>query len=102
MAFLVDDILLAPVKMVKWLGEKLSETAEEEITDESKVYGQILELQMRYEMDEVMEAEYEKEETRLMAKLEAIRRYKEDGASPNNRGNQYGRTSRISRTERAV
>ena len=78
MAFVVDDILLGPVKLVKWLGEKLYESAEREVTDESVVQEELLELQMRYELDEITEDEYLKAEDRLMARLEAIREYKEE------------------------
>ena len=78
MAFIIDDILLGPVKLVKWVGEKLLESAEQEVTDESVIQEQLLELQMRYELDEITEEEYMKGEDRLMEKLEAIRKYKEE------------------------
>ena len=77
MAFVVDDILLGPVKLVKWIGEKLHESAEREVTDESVIQEELLELQMRYELDEITEDEYLKAEDRLMARLAAIREYKE-------------------------
>ena len=77
MAFIVDDILLGPVKLVKWIGEKLHEAAEQEVTDESAVQEQLLELQMRYELDEITEEEYLEGEDRLMDKLEAIRTYRQ-------------------------
>ena len=38
MAFIVDDILLGPVKLIKWIGEKLHEAAEREATDEPAVH----------------------------------------------------------------
>lgn len=75
------DILfppLIPIKGVAWIGEKLKEKAEAELTDESKVQEELLELQMRFEMDEISEDEYEKGEAKLMKKLEAIRKYKEE------------------------
>jgi len=78
MAFILDDIILGPVKLVKWVGEKLLESAEQEVTDESVIQEQLLELQMRYELDEITEEEYMRGEDRLMAKLEAIREYKEE------------------------
>ncbi|MDI6892490.1 MAG: gas vesicle protein GvpG [Actinomycetota bacterium] len=74
------DILcpfLIPVRGVAWVGSKLKDTAEAELTDESKVQEELLELQMRFEMDEITEEEYEKKEAKLMEKLEAIRKYKE-------------------------
>ena len=77
MAFLVDDILLFPCKMVQWVGDKLYESAEDQSTDDSRVAEQLLELQMRYELDEISDEEYAQGETELMAELEAIRKYKE-------------------------
>lgn len=78
MAFIIDDILLFPLKIPIWIGKKLREMAYEEITDESKVHEELLHLQMRYEMGEVSEEIYEKEEVRLMERLEAIRKMKEE------------------------
>ena len=75
------DILfpfLIPVKGMVWIGSKLKRTAEEEITDEGKIQEQLLDFQMRFEMDEISEEEYDKKEAQLMEKLEAIRKYKEE------------------------
>lgn len=70
---------IIPVKGMVWIGSKLKGTAEEEITDEGKIQGRLLDLQMRFEMDEISEEEYDKKEAQLMEKLEAIRKYKEEG-----------------------
>jgi len=67
-----------PVKGMVWIGSKLKTTAEEEATDEGRVQEQLLNLQMRFEMDEISEEEYDRKETQLMEKLEAIRKYKEE------------------------
>ena len=77
MAFILDDILFSPLKLTIWLGEKLRDAAYHEMTDESKVHEGLLQLQMQLEMDEISEAEYEKQESRLMEQLEMIRRMKE-------------------------
>jgi len=69
---------LIPVKGVVWIGKKLTETADVEITDKSKIREELLDLQMRFEMGEVSEEEYKKKETRLLEKLEAIRKYEEE------------------------
>ena len=78
MAFLVDDIILAPIKFPVWVSKKLAESAEKDITDDSKIHEDLLELQMRSELGEISDEEYEKQETRLMEKLEEIRKYKEE------------------------
>jgi len=79
MAFILDDILFSPLKFTIWLGEKLRDAAYQEMTDESKVHEALLQLQMRFEMEEISEDEYEKEETRVMEQLERIRKMKEEG-----------------------
>ncbi|MDO9528782.1 MAG: gas vesicle protein GvpG [Syntrophales bacterium] len=78
MAFILDDILFSPLKLTIWLAKKLRESAYEEMTDESKIHEELLQLQMRYEMKEIDDETYEKEETKLMEKLEAIRKMKEE------------------------
>jgi len=78
MAFILDNILLSPLKLTVWLGKKLRESAYEEITDESKIHEELLHLQMRYEMEEIDDEKYEREETKLMERLETIRKMKEE------------------------
>ena len=78
MAFIIDDILFSPLKFSLWIGKKLAETAHAELTDESKVHEELLQLQMRYEMGEINDEKYEKEESKLMERLEAIREMKEE------------------------
>jgi len=78
MVFIIDDILLSPIKLTMWLGNKLRESAYQEMTDESKIHEELLQLQMRYEMEEISEETYEKEEARLMEQLDAIREMKEE------------------------
>ena len=67
-----------PIKGMVWIGSKLKRSAEEDVTDEGRIQEQLLNLQMRFEMDEISEEEYDRSETKLMEKLEAIRRYKEE------------------------
>lgn len=67
-----------PVKGMVWIASKLKGAAEEEATDEGRIQEQLLNLQMKFEMDEISEGEYDRKETQLMQKLEAIRKYKEE------------------------
>ena len=76
MAIIIDDILLAPCKLVHWLGKKLHEQAEHELTDESAIRQKLLEAQIRFEFGEISKDEFRKQEDDLMAQLEAIREYK--------------------------
>lgn len=77
MGFIIDDILLFPVNGVVWLGEKIKQSAEAELLDDSKVRESLLKLQMELELEEITEEEYQKRETELLDRLEEIRKYKE-------------------------
>jgi len=76
-AFLLDDILLAPVKFVQWIGKTLYEQAQTELTDESVIHQRLLELQARFELEQITEQEFIEQENALMRRLDQIRRYKE-------------------------
>lgn len=78
MAFIIDNILLSPLKFTVWVAAKLRDSAYQEMTDESRVHEKLLAIQMQYEMEEISEEEYEKEESRLMDRLETIRKMKEE------------------------
>jgi len=69
----IDDILLLPFKGLIGIFEKIHEMAKKEVSDEKYTLEKLLELQLRYEMDEISEEEYEKEEAKLQTKLNAIR-----------------------------
>ncbi len=75
--FLIDNILLAPLKAVIWVGRKINEVIEKELHDEGRIKEELMELQQRLEMDEINEEEYKKEEKELLARLDAIRKEKE-------------------------
>ncbi len=76
--FLIDDILLLPLKPVIWIAKKINEIAEKELSDEGRIKEKLMELQLRFELDEVSEEEYKKQEKELLARLDAIRKAKEE------------------------
>lgn len=75
--FLIDDILLAPLNGVIWLGKKIDEVAEREFSDQGLIKEKLMEVQLKFEMDEISEEEYNKQEAELLARLDAIRKAKE-------------------------
>ncbi|MBU1121150.1 MAG: gas vesicle protein GvpG [Candidatus Omnitrophota bacterium] len=77
--FLIDDIILSPVKLVIWLGKKIDDVAQKELSDEGCIKEKLMQLQLRFEMDEITEEEYNKQEEEILARLEAIRKAKEEG-----------------------
>jgi len=76
--FLIDDILLAPVKGVIWLGKEINEVVEKEISDEGVIKEKLMELQLQFELDEISEEEYNKKEKELLERLDIIRRNNEE------------------------
>ncbi|MBU1260417.1 gas vesicle protein GvpG [bacterium] len=75
--FLIDSILLAPLKGVVWLGEKLNEVADKELNDDGLIKQELMELQLRFELDEISEQEYNEKEKELLDRLDAITKSKE-------------------------
>ena len=77
--FLIDDILLAPLNGIIWLGKKINEVAEKELSDEGLIKEKLMQLQLRFEIDEISEESYNRQEKELLERLEAIRKAKEEG-----------------------
>ena len=78
MAFLIDDLLLLPVKGFVGIFKKIHEMAERELSDEDYIRERLMELQLKYELDELSEEKYTKQEKELMERLDAIRKAKEE------------------------
>ena len=79
MGFVLDLLmfpLLGPIRGVHWIATKATEAAESELLDESRVRGELMELQVCLEMGEVSEEEYDKQESVLMEWLNTIRKTK--------------------------
>ena len=71
--FLIDDILLAPVSGFKFILGQIQKMAERELNDEGVIKDQLLELQMRLELEEISEEEFAKQEEELFARLRVIK-----------------------------
>jgi hypothetical protein len=62
-----------PLKGVMWLAETLQERAEGEIYNEDAVRGRLMELELKLDMGEIGEDEYQVAEDELVALLVEIR-----------------------------
>lgn len=71
--FLIDDILLFPVSGFKFILSQIQTVADRELNDDTLIKEQLLELQMRLELDEISEEEYAEREAELFARLRTIR-----------------------------
>ena len=79
---LLVDLITLPVlgapRMVRWIGKKTVEAVEQDQFDEGALQGQLLDLQMHYELGEMTEEQYDEQETALLARLSVIREAKSD------------------------
>ena len=75
--FLLDDILLAPIKGVKWVAEKLQDLADKELFDPDKIHEELMTLQAKLDMGEMTVEEYGIREKELLERLNEIQRRKE-------------------------
>lgn len=73
---IVDDLLLLPAKGFMGLFKKIAEMAEEEYTDDGKVKEELMRLHTLFEVDQISEEEHDRQERKLMKRLEEIRKYK--------------------------
>jgi hypothetical protein len=76
--FLIDDILFAPLKGIIFIAEKINEVIEKETSDEGVIKERLMALQLKFEMDEINEEEYDKREDELLKLLENIRTEKQN------------------------
>jgi len=70
---LIDDLLLLPVKGFVGIFKKIHEMAEHELSDEGYIRERLMELQLRFELNEIGEEEYNQREKELLERLDIIR-----------------------------
>ena len=66
-----------PVAGIKWSLGKVQKVVEEELTDDTPIKQDLMELQMRLELGDIDDAEYVEREAELMARLREIRAWRE-------------------------
>ena len=71
--FLIDDLLLAPVNGFKFILGQIQKMADQELNDDTLIKEQLLELEMRRELEEISDEEYREREAELFARLRVIK-----------------------------
>ena len=78
---LISNILFfpvtGPVAGIRWALGKVQTVVEEELTDDSSVKQQLMELQMQLELGDLDDAEYVRREAVLMHRLREVREWRE-------------------------
>ena|SRR5437868_2648455 len=82
MAFLLDDILMLPLKLpiagFNWILEQIQTMADEQLLDDRPWKERLIELQMMLEVGDITEAEYTEEEKKVFVMLREIRARREE------------------------
>lgn len=82
--FLLDDILLLPIKGpiagFRWIMTTIQKMADEELMNDQPWKERLIELQMRLELGEISEEEYSREEAIVFQALRDIRARREEVA----------------------
>ena len=76
--FLIDDLLMMPLKGIVFLGNKINEVIEKETSDEGSIKERLMRLQLQFEMDEIDEEEYDRKEDEILQLLAQVRKDKEN------------------------
>src|SRR5687767_5787657 len=78
---LLSKILLfpvaGPIAGIKWSLEKVQTVVETELTDDSPIKQELMELQMLLELGDIDDEEYALREARLMQQLREVRSWRE-------------------------
>ncbi len=85
MAFLIDDILLLPIKGpiagFMWILKQIQTMADEELLNDQPWKERLIELQMMLEVGDITEEEYAREEAQVFKALREIRARREEMAA---------------------
>lgn len=69
---LIDDLLSLPVKGFFGIFKKIHEMAERELSNKDYIRERLMELQLRFELDEINEEEYNRQEKELLDRLNRV------------------------------
>jgi len=70
---LVDNILFSPIKGINWIFKEIHKLAEEELSGESdRIRESLTELYMQLETGQITEEEFERQESDLLDRLDAL------------------------------
>ncbi len=78
--FLIDDILLSPVRGLFWIFKEIRDAAEEEQANEAEaITTRLSELYMMLETGQMTESEFDAKEKELLDRLDAIKEREDSG-----------------------
>lgn len=73
--FLIDDILLSPVKLTIWLAEKIKEVGEKQFYDVEVMKAVLEELREQHNAGELSDQEFQQREDQILKTMQEAREY---------------------------
>lgn len=71
--FLIDDILLAPIKGIQWIAKEIDKAAQSELEQQGEdLTRELTRLYMLLETGRIEEAEFEEREAELLERMEQL------------------------------
>ena len=89
--FLIDDILLSPIKAPMWIGKKIKELVDQQLTeryDIEKIKEDLRFLQERRQAGAISDEDFVAEEERLVRNLQEAQEFHGAGGKENNKNNR--------------
>jgi hypothetical protein len=81
--FLIDDLLMSPVKGVLWVFREIHDAAQTELAGESQaITAALSELYMKLETGQISETEFDAREKVLLDRLDRLQAEEEAAAAP--------------------
>lgn len=81
--FLVDDLLLSPIKGIFWVFREIHDAAQQELAGESEaITAALSELYMRLETGQITEEEFDAREKALLDRLDRLQAEAKAAAAP--------------------
>ncbi len=79
--FLVDDLLISPIKGVLWVFREIHDAAQQELAGEAQaITAALSELYMKLETGQITEAEFDSQEKVLLDRLDRLQAKEEAAA----------------------
>ncbi len=69
--------IAGPVAGIRWSLGKVQAVVEEELTDDTSVKQDLMELQLKLELGDIDDAEYSRREAEVMVRLREVRAWRE-------------------------
>jgi hypothetical protein len=81
--FLIDDLLMSPVKGVLWVFKEIHDAAEQELAGEGEaITAALTELYQKLESGQLTEAEFDAREKLLLDRLDRLQAQEEPEGAP--------------------